>query len=132
MQMDMLMDLFQWPNKAKLFQQLDKGNSLLPREMDKEMMWTTVMRTKATLRTMDDALYYVLVLLVACPGYLQYITERSNKRAMSIFMPRLREAFDMLNQGRAHNGGKADSVYQKKYVNTIEFVMAMRSLYTHL
>lgn len=132
MESDLLIELFTKPDKKTLFGQLDKGNSMLPKEMDKEMMWTTAMKTKATIRTVDDALYYVFVLLVACPGYLQYVTERSNKRAMELFIPKLREAFHELFQGKGKDGRNAESMQQKKYVSTIDFVMAMRSLYSHL
>lgn len=132
MQSDLLYDLLVNPDKKKLINEINKGNALLPKEMDKEMMWTTVMKTKSTIRTVDDAHYYIFVLLVGCPAYYHYMYERSNKIALLEFMSHLKTAFDTLNQGRARDGSKAEHADQKKYVDTIDFVYDMRSLYTRL
>ncbi len=130
---DLLYELFVHPERKTLLEQMDRGNSMLPKGMDREVTWTTVMKTKNTIRTVDDAVFYVLVLLAGCPHYLHYVMERTNnKRALQTFMPQLRNAFNVFLQGRASNGSKAESTQQKKYISTVDLVADMRYLYCSL
>lgn len=92
-------------------------------------MWIQTMNDPGAMAKFNDAFFFVLVYLAGCPPYTKYVTERTNKKAMDAFLPVLREKFETLVLGRAAGGKRAENPGAKEFQGSIDFAMAMRSLF---
>jgi hypothetical protein len=115
------------PTRQLLTEQLALGRQHMPRGMPMHEVWTQVASDPHAIRTFNDALYFIFVFLVACPGYTRYVCENSNKRTMDAFLVVLREKFTALMLGRAAGGKRAESPAAKEFQGAIDFTIAMRS-----
>lgn len=125
--MDLMTRICMQPTKELLREQLALGRQHIPRGMAMHEVWTQTMSDPNALRTFNDALYFVLVYLAACPAYTRYVCDRTNKRAMDVFLPVLREKFEALMLGRAPGGKRAENPSAKEFQGSIDFAIAMRS-----
>ena len=116
-------------SKKLLFDQINKGNAMLPADAASQPAWISAVRTKSTIRTVNDATFLVLALLAGCPNYERHVTEKSNAKAMARFMGILRWSFDAFFLGRKANGERAESTQDKAFRTPIDFVMAMKYQY---
>lgn len=130
--MDLLTRLCAKPTKELFKEQLAVAKTHMPRDMPMHEVWTQTMSDPSALRTFNDALYFIFVFLVACPGYTRYISEKTNPRSLDNFLPVLRTKFDTLMLGLGPGNTKAASPSEKEFQGSIDFTMAMRSLYLRL
>jgi hypothetical protein len=125
--MDLMTRMCVRPTAALLKEQLAIGKQHMPRGMPMHEVWTQTMNDPHAIRTFNDALYFIFVFLVACPGYTRYVCERTNRRTMAVFLPVLRSKFETLMLGRAAGGKRAATPNDKEFQGSIDFTMAMRS-----
>lgn len=127
---DLLRDLCLNPSLDKLMAQVDKGCMFMPKEMQLKPPWVAAMSQKSqSMRTVNDAMFFVFALLVACPKYELWVTSQCNEAIMRKFMVVLREGFDALLKGRAPGGHKAESIGQREFTGVVHFVMCMKERY---
>lgn len=130
--MDLMTKMCMQPSRELFQEQLAMGRKHMPKGMPMHEVWTQTMNDANAMRTFNDALYFIFVFLVGCPGYTAYVTTHSNAKAIEAFLPILRTAFESLMLGRAPGDKRAETASAKEFQGSIDFTMAMRSQFLRL
>lgn len=129
---DLMREMCLKGTRELMAEQLRLAQVLLPKGTPAHETWLQAMEKYDTIRTLDDALYFIFCHLVANPGYANHVTKKSNPKAMRAFIAELMGKFDSLLQGRAPGGKRATTAKDKEFQQTTDFVMAMRARYPKL